>query len=103
VGRWDAAFSIWLGIAVGFSIHVSGVVYAFACLVLPALVAKNLGREIRTMFFLAPVISFGTGVIAFILANRYDFSPGQLATACLCLFLAAAWFIRYVQSTPTSR
>jgi ABC-type Mn2+/Zn2+ transport system permease subunit len=103
VGRWDAALSIWLGIAVGFSIHVSGVVYAFACLVLPALVAKNLGREIRTMFFLAPVVSFGTGVIAFILANHYDLPPGQMATACLCLFLAAAWFIRYVRQTPTNR
>jgi ABC-type Mn2+/Zn2+ transport system permease subunit len=103
VGRWDAAFSIWLGIAVGFSIHVSGVVYAFACLVLPALIAKNLRREIRTMFFLAPVVSFGTGVIAFILANHYDLPPGQMATACLCLFLAAAWFIRYARLTPTSR
>ena len=103
VGRWDAALSIWLGIAVGFSIHVSGVVYAFACLVLPALIAKNLGREIRTMFFLAPVASFATGLIAFILANHYDFPPGQMATACLCLLLGIAWLVHYVRLAGTSR
>jgi ABC-type Mn2+/Zn2+ transport system permease subunit len=97
VGRWDAALSIWLGIAIGFSIHVSGVVYAFACLVLPALIAKNLGREIRTMFFIAPLVSFGTGLVAFVLANHYDFPPGQMATACLCALLAAAWFVRYAR------
>ena len=102
VAGWDAAVSIWLGIAIGFSIHVSGVVYAFACLVLPALIAKNLGHEIRTMFFLAPLVSFVTGLVAFILANHYDFPPGQMATAALCLLLAAAWFVRYLRE-PTVR
>jgi ABC-type Mn2+/Zn2+ transport system permease subunit len=99
VGRWDAVLSIWLGIAIGFSIHVSGAVYAFACLVLPPLIAKNLGREIRTMFFLAPFVSFSTGVVAFVLANHYDFPPGQMATACLCFLLAVAWFVHYTRLT----
>jgi ABC-type Mn2+/Zn2+ transport system permease subunit len=103
VGRWNAALSVWLGIAVGFSIHVSGVVYAFACLVLPALIAKNLGQEIRTMFFLAPVVSFGTGLGAFVLANHYDFPPGQMATACLCFLLAAAWFMHYARFTSSKQ
>jgi ABC-type Mn2+/Zn2+ transport system permease subunit len=99
VGRWNATLSIWLGIVIGFSIHVSGVVYAFACLVLPALIAKNLGREIRTLFFLAPLVSFGTGIVAFVLANHYDFPPGQMATASLCLLLVVAWGIHYTRLT----
>lgn len=99
VGRWDAVLSIWLGIAIGFSIHVSGVVYAFACLVLPALIAKNLGREIRTMFFLAPLVSLGTGLVAFVLAHHYDFPPGQMATACLCFLLTVAWLVHYTRLT----
>lgn len=97
VGRWDALLSIWLGVAIGFSIHVSGVVYAFACLVLPALIAKNLGREIRTMFFLAPLVSFAAGLVSFVLANHYDFPPGQMATANLCLLLPIAWFVHYAR------
>lgn len=103
VGRWDAILSIWLGVAIGFSIHVSGVVYAFACLVLPALIAKNLGREIRAMFFLAPIVSFATGVISFVVANHYDFPPGQMATATLCLLLAVAWCVHYARLTIPRR
>ena len=97
VGLWNGLLSAWLGIVIGFAIHVSGVVYAFASLVLPALIAKNLGRTARSLFFLAPCISLGTGVIAFVLANHYDFPPGQTAAACLCALLAAAWLLRAVR------
>lgn len=97
VGLWNGLLSAWLGIVIGFAIHVSGVVYAFASLVLPALIAKNLGRTARSLFFLAPCISLGTGVIAFVLANHYDFPPGQTAAACLCVLLAGAWLLRAVR------
>ena len=53
--------------------------------VLPALIAKNLGRTARSLFFPAPCISLATGVIAFVLANDYDFPPGQTSTViCSC-------------------
>lgn len=94
VDRWNAALSVWLGVAVGFSIRVSGVVYAFACLVLPALAAKHLGREVQTMFFLSPLIALSTSIVAFIFANHYDYPPGQTATACLCAVLLFVWIIR---------
>lgn len=94
VDWWNTTFSIWLGIIVGFSIHVSGVVYAFACLVLPALIAKNLSREIRGMFFLAPLTALSTGVFAFVFANYYDYPPGQTATVFLCLLLLMIWICR---------
>ena len=97
VGLWNSLLSAWLGIVIGFAIHVSGVVYAFASLVLPALIAKNLGRTARSLFFLAPCISLGTGVLAFVLANHYDFPPGQTAAACLCALLAGAWLLRAVR------
>lgn len=95
VDRWNTTLSIWLGIAVGFSIRVSGVVFAFACLVLPALIAKNLGREVSTMFVSSPLIALGASIIAFVLANHYDYPPGQTATACLCFLLLVAWLVRY--------
>ena len=98
VDRWNMVLSIWLGVIVGFSIHVSGVVYAFACLVLPALIAKNLSREVRSMFLGAPVISLGAGVMAFVLANHYDYPPGQTATACLCGLLFLVWIVRFIRA-----
>ena len=45
----------------------------------------------RSLFFLAPCTSLGTGVIAFVLANHYDFPSGQTAAPCLCALLAGAW------------
>jgi ABC-type Mn2+/Zn2+ transport system permease subunit len=94
VGLWDSLLCIWLGIAVGLSIRVSGMLYTFGCLVLPALVAKNLCREVRVMFSAAAAVSLGAGVVAFVLANYYDYPPGQVAVALLCLLLAAAWGAR---------
>ena len=96
-GLLNNLLSIWLGLAVGFSIHVSGVVYTFASLVLPALAAKNLGRTARSLFFIAPCVSFGTGIVSFVLANYYDFPPGQMSAACLSFLLVLAWCIRAVR------
>ena len=94
VGLWNGLLSVWLGMVIGSAIHVSGVVFTFASLVLPALIAKNLGRTARSLFFLAPCVSLATGVAAFVLANHYDFPPGQFAAACLCALLAGAWLWR---------
>ncbi|MDD5642842.1 MAG: iron chelate uptake ABC transporter family permease subunit [Syntrophales bacterium] len=91
---WGLASSAWLGLAVGLSIRVSGMLYTFGCLVLPALIAKNLCREVRTMFLLSPVIALGTGIFGFILAHRFDFPPAQMTVALLNLFLCLTWIFR---------
>jgi ABC-type Mn2+/Zn2+ transport system permease subunit len=91
--RWAAFMSAWLGLAVGLSIRTSGMLYTFGCLVLPALVAKNLCREVRPMFLVAPVVAVGTGAVGFVLANHYDFPPAQMTVALLSLLLTVAWLV----------
>lgn len=91
---WSMATSAWLGLSIGLSIRASGMLYTFGCLVLPALVAKNLCREVRPMFLVAPMIALGTGMIGFLLANTYDYPPGQLTVGLLCFFLVVAWLLR---------
>ncbi len=91
---WSLATSAWLGLAVGLSIRASGMLYTFGCLVLPALVAKNLCREVRYMFLVAPIVAIGTGAIGFLVANQYDFPPGQMTVALFCLGLTIAWTFR---------
>ena len=59
---WHAALAIWLGLAVGLSIRVSGTLYTFGCLVLPALVAKHLVREVRALIWVAPAIAVAAAV-----------------------------------------
>jgi zinc/manganese transport system permease protein len=80
--------------AVGLAIRTSGMLYTFGCLVLPALVAKSLCREVRLMFVVAPLVSLLSGVLGFMMANHYDFPPAQMAVALLCLFLCLAWILR---------
>lgn len=88
---WNLMTSAWLGLAIGLSIRASGMLYTFGCLVLPALVAKNLCQEVWSMFIVAPLFAVGTGVLGFILANHYDYPPGQMTVVLFCLELVGAW------------
>ena len=94
VGRWAVAESLWLGLLVGLSIRATGMLYTFGSLVLPALVAKNVCREVRAMFFVAPAVALATSTIGFVLSNHYDFPPAQMSVALACLLLLAAWTFR---------
>ncbi len=84
VARWNAAMAIALGVAVGLSNRVAGTIYTFGCLVLPALVARVLCREVRSMLFVAPLVALLAGVVGFVVANHFDLPPGQTAVALLC-------------------
>jgi ABC-type Mn2+/Zn2+ transport system permease subunit len=95
VRPWAVISSAWLGLVVGFSIRSSGMLYTFGCLVLPALVAKNICREVRPMFLVAPVVAAGTAAVGFVLANHYDDPPAQMTVALLCLLLVVAWLFRW--------
>lgn len=89
--RWNAAVALWLGLAVGLSIRVSGTLYTFGCLVLPALVAKNLSREIRPLLWLAPAIGLAAAVLGFFLAHAADVPPAHATVALLCGLLLCVW------------
>jgi ABC-type Mn2+/Zn2+ transport system permease subunit len=93
---WSLTTSAWLGLAVGLSIRASGMLYTFGCLVLPALVAKNLCREVRHMFLVAPVVAILVGITGFVLANSYDYPPGQMTVTLYCLLLVLVWIFRRV-------
>jgi ABC-type Mn2+/Zn2+ transport system permease subunit len=91
---WAASMAVWLGLAVGLSMRVSGLLYTFGSLVLPALVARNLCREVATIFFVAPGIALGTGTLGFVLANDYDYPPAQMTVALLSLLLLLVWGVK---------
>jgi zinc/manganese transport system permease protein len=99
--RWNAATAIWLGLAVGLSIRVAGTLYSFGCLVLPALIAKNLSREIRPLLLIAPAVAVATAVAGFVLANHWDVPPAHVTVALLCGLLLAAWAIRWLRARAT--
>jgi hypothetical protein len=75
----------------------TGLLFTFGCLVLPALAAKSLAREIRSLFWLAPVIAAGGVLAGLILAHSYDFPPGQVIVVVLTLLALGAGGIRQVR------
>ena len=91
---WSAASFLWIGLAIGLCIRSGGTLYTFGCLVLPALVAKNLCREVRPMLLVAPAVALCGAVVAFVVAHRFDYPPGQMAVALLGSMLVAAWGVR---------
>jgi ABC-type Mn2+/Zn2+ transport system permease subunit len=97
VSLWAIGTAVWLGLAVGLSIRVSGMLYTFGSLVLPALVAKNLCRKVTTVFLVAPGVVIGASAFSFVLANHYDYPPGQTTVALLSVLLMVAWGHRALQ------
>ncbi|MBA3686552.1 MAG: metal ABC transporter permease, partial [Planctomycetes bacterium] len=81
---WDVAIALWLGLSIGLAIRVCGLLFAFGCLVLPALAARGLCREVRSQFLVAPALAVAACVVGFALANHHDLPPAQVAVGLLC-------------------
>lgn len=91
---WDAALALWLGLAVGAALRVTGLLYTFGCLVLPPLAAAALCREMRALFVVAPLLAVACGVVGFVLANHFDDPPGQTAVVVQAAVVALVWLRR---------
>lgn len=94
---WSLGLAAWIGLAIGLSLRVSGTLYTFACLVLPALVARNVCRRISPMFWVSPVAALLCSGLGFVVANHADFPPAQMTVAFMGLLLVAAWSLRFVR------
>ncbi len=90
VTRWEALLAVALGCAVGWSLHVSGLLYTFGCLVLPAMTARELVGEVGAMAKLAPLLALAAAAVATVLANSWDLPPAQVAVAILTGMVMAA-------------
>lgn len=92
-GRWTAAFlSVFAG-AMVVSIHLFGVLLAFAYLLLPAVAGLLLCRTLRGLFVVVPLLTTGVVLSGIYLSFLWDFPTGpfiaaELATAALA---AGGW------------
>lgn len=88
------AVAVVLGICVGLAMRIAGLLYTFGLLVLPALLARSLSREIRPLLWRSPLVALGAAVPAFVLAHGLDTPPAHTTVALLCAGLGAAWLWR---------
>jgi len=89
---YRAVCGIWIGVCLSFAIHVTGLLFAFSCTVLPVLVARQWARSLRMTLLLAPIVSVVTVAIALWIAQReeFDWPPGQAAVALQAVLAAVA-------------
>jgi zinc transport system permease protein len=89
--RLVVGVAIWLGLCVGFAMRVSGMLYAFGCLVLPVLVARRIAKESRPLFWMAPAVALAAALPGFVMAHVVDVPPAQMTVTLLCAALGLAW------------
>ncbi len=95
---WEMAIAIWLGGCLGFAMRVVGTLFVFGCLVLPAMCARCLCREVGSQYLIAPLVALLATVTAFVVANHWDLPPAQAAVALLCAAALAASALRRLRS-----
>ena len=90
-GLWEIAFYATLGIAIPIAVRIVGDVFVFGFLVLPALTAMMLARNVRGIVLIALVLSASAPVLGFYAAFQFDLPAGPTIVATLFVFFAAAW------------
>ncbi|MCP5058790.1 MAG: metal ABC transporter permease [bacterium] len=92
--RFEMAVALWLGVGVGLSMRVSGLLFTFGCLVLPALAARNLSPALRPLVWSAPLLALAVTAPAFVVAHAADTPPAHTAVAGLCALVLFSWLRR---------
>ena len=95
--RWEWLWSIWLGTVLGVAIRGVGTLYAFGCLVLPALLAGQLCKELWQVALWAPLLALLAATTGSIAANHWDLPAGQVIVAFLAGALVLVWLPRRVR------
>lgn len=90
-GWWSLGLALALGVGAAAALQATGLLFTFGCLVLPALIAKNLCREVAPMFRVAPLAAAGAVLAGLVLAHHFDFPPGQMIVVLLAAGLVLAW------------
>jgi len=92
---WDLALAIFSGLCVGLGVRSTGMLFTFGCLALPVMIAKQACGEVRSMFWVSPLIAAAAGLIGLWLSYHWDLPPGQVVVGLLCVVLVIAVAARY--------
>lgn len=85
VNRWNALFLIIFAVSMTISIHIFGVLLAFAYLVLPAAAGLTATRRISSLLVFVPLLAVSVTIIGFYFSFRFDFPTGPFVATLLVL------------------
>jgi ABC-type Mn2+/Zn2+ transport system permease subunit len=98
VVRWEVWLAVVLGLSLGWSLHVAGLLYTFGALILPAMAVRLFSRELATMAWLTPVLAVGCAILGSCSADIWDLPPAQVVVAFWSGSVALAGFVRFLRT-----
>jgi zinc transport system permease protein len=90
VGRWNFFFQVLFAAAMTLTIHIAGVLLAFAFLILPAAAAFLLARRVRGLWLWVLAATPVLTTLGFALSYRWDFPTGPFVAGLLAVWALAA-------------
>lgn len=98
----DTSLAAVVGLSIGLAMHSAGTLFTFSCLAMPALAARHLCRRMATMFVVAPLLALTAAFVGFVVANGFDYPPGQAAAAVQAGVLLVVWGARRLRGAGSS-
>ncbi|MCB1167816.1 MAG: metal ABC transporter permease, partial [Leptospiraceae bacterium] len=96
-GSWLEFFSfLWVGLMLGFSLRVAGLIYTFGFLVLPAMSARELSKSPLQLLWVAPLFALVSSALGFILASALDVPITHMAVFVASVLAFFAFLFRFV-------
>lgn len=80
---YDLAVGCCGGALLGWAMFATGLVFTFACTVLPVLIARELVGSLRAVLALAPAIGAAGAAAGLAVGNRLDLPAGQAGAAVM--------------------
>lgn len=91
VRRWSLGFVIWCALCVGMAIRMAGLLFTFGNLLLPTLAARQVVRDMRPLFWIAPLMAAGSTLAGAALAHTLDVPPAQMGVLLQGVLIAILW------------
>ncbi|MBE7440516.1 MAG: metal ABC transporter permease [Spirochaetales bacterium] len=94
VDRYYLVLHLIVGLCIGLAISKAGLLFTFACLVLPAFIARNLFLSLVAFCLALPFIATFAIWPGFFLAHSFDHAPGQMIAFVLSVFFVFSTLVR---------
>ena len=97
VRRWTFLLYLSIGIMIAVAMHSAGVLLVFNFLVVPAVTALLLGRNMRQVFVWAVISGVLAALIGFALSVPFDLPTGPAIITVSGALAGLAWLVRVLQ------
>lgn len=87
---------LWVGLVVGLSLRIAGLVFTFGFLVLPAMASRELSKSPLQLLLISPMLALGSSLLGFYLASWWDLPMTHVAVFIAGIIALAAFLYRLI-------